>query len=185
MFKTFQGSLRIPKVVYLRPETAQSIFVNSVMLRTTAPSYLWALPRSARRFPEITPGNFVSEPASLSRWNSSSLQNGEDLVVQLLAQLLLRLVAQLRLGEEQLRCATMLRGAVDIARPPATLSTASFGWVSYGASPIARTMTCGVVLGIWRDFTYLDPSQKRYVPFCRAFGGRRASLPRFPDRRLL
>ena len=63
MFKTFQGVTEDAKnELYLRPETAQGIFVNfaNIQRTTRKKDPLRRVPRSARAFRnEITPGNFT------------------------------------------------------------------------------------------------------------------------------
>ncbi len=62
MFKTFQGVLEDAKSeVYLRPETAQGIFVNfKNVLRTTRKKLPFGIAQVGKSFRnEITPGNFV------------------------------------------------------------------------------------------------------------------------------
>ena len=79
MFKTFQGVTEDAKnTVYLRPETAQGIFVNFKNVQRTSrkkvPFGIGQIGKSFRN--EITPGTLLSVPESLSRWslNSSASQ---------------------------------------------------------------------------------------------------------------
>ena len=74
MFKTFQGVTEDAKnTVYLRPETAQGIFVNFKNVQRTSrkkiPFGIGQIGKSFRN--EITPGTFTSHSAqgNLSRWN--------------------------------------------------------------------------------------------------------------------
>ena len=62
MFKTFMGTLEDAKsVVYLRPETAQGIFVNfNNVLRTSRKKLPFGIGQIGKSFRnEITPGNFI------------------------------------------------------------------------------------------------------------------------------
>ena len=62
MFKTFIGTLEDAKsVVYLRPETAQGIFVNfNNVLRTSRKKLPFGIGQIGKSFRnEITPGNFI------------------------------------------------------------------------------------------------------------------------------
>ena len=62
MFKTFQGVTEDAKnTVYLRPETAQGIFVNFVNVqRTTRRKLPFGIGQIGKSFRnEITPGNFI------------------------------------------------------------------------------------------------------------------------------
>ena len=75
MFKTFQGVTEDAKnVVYLRPETAQGIFVNFKNVQRTSrkkiPFGIGQIGKSFRN--EITPGNFTFVQESLSRWSWNS-----------------------------------------------------------------------------------------------------------------
>ena len=66
MFKTFQGVTEDAKnQIYLRPETAQGIFVNFANVQRTTRK---KLPSATKSPPETSP----SAPASLSRWSWSS-----------------------------------------------------------------------------------------------------------------
>ena len=78
MFKTFQGVTEDAKnVVYLRPETAQGIFVNFKNVQRTSrkklPFGIGQIGKSFRN--EITPGNLHSVPVSSNRWNLNSSAN--------------------------------------------------------------------------------------------------------------
>ena len=78
MFKTFQGVTEDAKnTVYLRPETAQGIFVNFKNVQRTSrkklPFGIGQIGKSFRN--EITPGNLHSVPESSNRWNWNSSAN--------------------------------------------------------------------------------------------------------------
>ena len=75
MFKTFQGVTEDAKnVVYLRPETAQGIFVNFKNVQRTSrkkiPFGIGQIGKSFRN--EITPAILPSVQESLSRWSWNS-----------------------------------------------------------------------------------------------------------------
>ena len=75
MFKTFRGVTEDAKnTVYLRPETAQGIFVNfNNVQRTTRKKLPFGIGRIGKSFRnEITPETSFSACASLSRWSWSS-----------------------------------------------------------------------------------------------------------------
>lgn len=75
MFKTFQGVTEDAKSqLYLRPETAQGIFVNFPSIqRTTRKKVPFGVCQVGKSFRnEITPGNFIFAFASLSRWSANS-----------------------------------------------------------------------------------------------------------------
>ena len=69
MFKTFQGVTEDAKnQIYLRPETAQGIFVNFANVQRTTRKNRSANPSATRSPPETSP----SASASLSKWSWSS-----------------------------------------------------------------------------------------------------------------
>ena len=77
MFKTFQGVTEDAKnTVYLRPETAQGIFVNfkNVQRRSPSVSHRSESPSVTRSLPETLP----SVQGSLSRWSLSSSASPEQ-----------------------------------------------------------------------------------------------------------
>ena len=61
MFKTFMGVTDENKIIYLRPETAQGIFINfNNVLRTTRKKLPFGIGQIGKSFRnEITPGNFI------------------------------------------------------------------------------------------------------------------------------
>ena len=61
MFKTFMGVTDENKAIYLRPETAQGIFINfNNVLRTTRKKLPFGIGQIGKSFRnEITPGNFI------------------------------------------------------------------------------------------------------------------------------
>ena len=75
MFKTFQGVTEDAKnTVYLRPETAQGIFVNfKNVQRTTRRRIPFGIGQIGKSFRnEITPGNFTFRTREFEQWNLSS-----------------------------------------------------------------------------------------------------------------
>ena len=83
MFKTYQGVTEDSQSeIYLRPETAQGMFVNfKNVQRTTRKKIPFGIGQIGKSFRnEITPGNFIFQPVSSSRWNSSSSRAGTDLL---------------------------------------------------------------------------------------------------------
>lgn len=72
MFKTFQGVTEDAKnTVYLRPETAQGIFVNfKNVQRTSVRKFLSVLHRLVNlSVTKLLPVTLLSVPESLNRWN--------------------------------------------------------------------------------------------------------------------
>ena len=75
MFKTFQGVTEDAKnEIYLRPETAQGIFVNFANVqRTTRKKLPFGIGQMGKSFRnEITPGISHSAHVNLNKWNSNS-----------------------------------------------------------------------------------------------------------------
>ena len=75
MFKTYQGVTENSKSeLYLRPETAQGIFVNFANIqRTTRKKLPFGVAQIGKSFRnEITPGNFIFRVREFEQWNWSS-----------------------------------------------------------------------------------------------------------------
>ena len=80
MYKTYQGVVEdSTSVVYLRPETAQGIFVNfKNVQRTTRKKVPFGIGQIGKAFRnEITPGNFILELVSLNKWKCNFSVNQE------------------------------------------------------------------------------------------------------------
>lgn len=81
MFKTFQGVTEDSKdVIYLRPETAQGIFVNfNQVLRTTRRSLPMGIAQIGKSFRnEITPGNFIFRTREFEQMELEFFTNPKD-----------------------------------------------------------------------------------------------------------
>ena len=81
MFKTYQGATEdSSSIVYLRPETAQGIFVNFKNVldssRMKLPFGIAQMGKSFRN--EITPGNFILEPRNWTDGTGVFVKPGED-----------------------------------------------------------------------------------------------------------
>jgi glycyl-tRNA synthetase len=75
MFETYMGPVKSEEnLAYLRPETAQGIFVNfKNVTQTSRVKVPFGIAQQGKSFRnEITPGNLSSAPASSSRWRWSS-----------------------------------------------------------------------------------------------------------------
>ena len=82
MFKTFMGPVEEDaNVVFMRPETAQGMFVNFAnVLDTVAQEAAPGIAQTGKSFRnEITLATSCSAPASSSRWRWSSSSPGEDM----------------------------------------------------------------------------------------------------------
>ena len=176
MFKTFIGTLEDAKsVVYLRPETAQGIFVNfSNVLRTSRKKIPFGIGQIGKSFRnEITPGNFIFRvrefeqmeleffcaPGTDMEWYKYWVEHCYDFV------------KRLGINEDKLRIR---------AHDPEELS-----FYSKGTSDIEYAFPFtdwGEVWGIadrtdydlkqhseysGKELTYLDPfTNEKYIPYC-------------------
>jgi len=76
MFKTFIGPIENEtSQVYLRPETAQAIFINfKNVLNSTGKKLPFGIAQIGKAFRnEITPSNFILEPENLNKWKLNIL----------------------------------------------------------------------------------------------------------------
>ncbi|MGI6081696.1 MAG: glycine--tRNA ligase [Limnochordia bacterium] len=175
MFKTFQGVTEDSQaVVYLRPETAQGIFVNfRNVLRTTRSKLPLGIAQVGKAFRnEITPGNFVfrtrefeqmeleffCKPAESEEWFDYWCQFCRDWL------------RELGLSEERVRMrehspeelSHYSRATSDIEyRFP-------FGWAElWGIADRTDYDLRKHAEASGEDFTYLDPyTNERFIPYC-------------------
>ena len=149
MFKTFQGVTEDAKnTVYLRPETAQGIFVNfQNVQRTTRRKLPFGVCQIGKSFRnEITPGNFTFRTREFEQMELEFFcKPGTDLEwFAYWKQLLPRLAAGPgHEGGEPAPAGPRARGAVPTTpRPPPTSSSSSpSAGASCGAWPTAPTTT--------------------------------------------
>jgi glycyl-tRNA synthetase len=175
MFKTFQGVTEDSQaVVYMRPETAQGIFVNfRNVLRTTRAKMPLGIAQVGKAFRnEITPGNFVFRTREFEQMeleffckpgeNEEWFQYWREFCYDWLRDLGLR-DERLRVRDhapEELSHYSRATSDIEYRFP--------FGWGElWGIAD--RTdydlKSHGEASG--EDFTYLDPfTQERYVPYC-------------------
>ena len=175
MFKTFQGVTEDAKAeIYLRPETAQGIFVNfKNVMRTTRKKLPMGIAQVGKAFRnEITPGNFTfrtrefeqmeleffCKPGTDLEWHEYWKKFCEDWLLGLGMK-----KENIRLRDhspEELVFYSKATTDIEYAFP--------FGWgelwgiadrTDYDLSNHARQSN--------QDFTYLDPeTNERYIPYC-------------------
>ena len=175
MFKTFQGVTEDAKAeIYLRPETAQGIFVNfKNVMRTTRKKLPMGIAQVGKAFRnEITPGNFTfrtrefeqmeleffCRPGTDLEWHEYWKKFCEDWLLGLGMK-----KENIRLRDhspEELVFYSKATTDIEYAFP--------FGWgelwgiadrTDYDLSNHARQSN--------QDFTYLDPeTNEKYIPYC-------------------
>ena len=175
MFKTFQGVLEDSKsTIYLRPETAQGIFVNfKNVLRTSRKKIPFGIAQIGKSFRnEITPGNFIFRTREFEQMELEFFcKPGEDLKwYEYWKDYCMNFVRNLGVKDENLRLREhskeelcfYSKGTSDIEYK------FPFGWgelwgiadrTDYDLSQHAKHS--GV------NFEYIDPSDNsRYTPYC-------------------
>ena len=175
MFKTFQGVTEDAKAeIYLRPETAQGIFVNfKNVMRTTRRKLPMGIAQIGKAFRnEITPGNFTfrtrefeqmeleffCKPGTDLKWHEYWKKFCENWLISLGMK-----EENIRLRDhspEELVFYSKATTDIEYAFP--------FGWgelwgiadrTDYDLSNHARQSN--------QDFTYLDPeTNEKYIPYC-------------------
>ena len=175
MFKTFQGVLEDSKsTIYLRPETAQGIFVNfKNVQRTTRKKVPFGIAQIGKSFRnEITPGNFIFRTREFEQMELEFFcKPGEDLKwYEYWKEYCMNFVRNLGIKEENLRLREHAKeelcfyskGTSDIEYK------FPFGWgelwgiadrTDYDLSQHAKHSGA--------NFEYIDPSDNsRYIPNC-------------------
>ena len=175
MYKTFQGVLEDAKsTIYLRPETAQGIFVNFKNIqRTTRKKLPFGVGQIGKSFRnEITPGNFIFRIREFEQMELEFFcKPGEDLKwYEYWKEYCYNFVKQLGVDEENLRLREhsaeelcfYSKGTCDIEYK------FPFGWGElWGVADrtdydLTQHSKCSGV-----NLDYIDPSDNsRYVPYC-------------------
>ena len=176
MFKTFIGTVEDSKsVVYLRPETAQGIFVNfNNVLRTSRKKLPFGIGQIGKSFRnEITPGNFIFRVREFEQMELEFFcKPGEDMewyrywvdtCVNFVYRLGIRKV-NIRVREhEQEELSFYSKGTSDIEY--------AYPFTDWGelwgiADRTDYDLSChSKVSG--KDLSYLDPeTNERYIPYC-------------------
>ena len=176
MFKTFIGTVEDSKsVVYLRPETAQGIFVNfNNVLRTSRKKLPFGIGQIGKSFRnEITPGNFIFRVREFEQMELEFFcKPGEDMEwyrywVDTCANFVYRLGIRkenIRVREhEQEELSFYSKGTSDIEY--------AYPFTDWGelwgiADRTDYDLSChSKVSG--KDLSYLDPeTNERYIPYC-------------------
>ena len=176
MFKTFIGTVEDSKsVVYLRPETAQGIFVNfNNVLRTSRKKLPFGIGQIGKSFRnEITPGNFIFRVREFEQMELEFFcKPGEDMewyrywvdtCVNFVYRLGIRM-ENIRVREhEQEELSFYSKGTSDIEY--------AYPFTDWGelwgiADRTDYDLSChSKVSG--KDLSYLDPeTNERYIPYC-------------------
>ena len=175
MFKTFQGVTEDAKAeIYLRPETAQGIFVNfKNVMRTTRKKLPMGIAQGGKAFRnEITPGNFTfrtrefeqmeleffCKPGTDLEWHEYWKKFCEDWLLGLGMK-----KENIRLRDhspEELVFYSKATTDIEYAFP--------FGWGElWGIADRTDYDLTNHMNMSKEDFTYLDPeTNERYVPYC-------------------
>lgn len=175
MFKTFQGVTEDAKAeIYLRPETAQGIFVNfKNVMRTTRKKLPMGIAQVGKAFRnEITPGNFTfrtrefeqmeleffCKPGTDLEWHEYWKKFCEDWLLGLGMK-----KENIRLRDhspEELVFYSKATTDIEYAFP--------FGWGELWGIADRTDYDLTNHMNISKeDFTYLDPeTNERYVPYC-------------------
>ncbi len=175
MFKTFQGVTEdATSTVYLRPETAQGIFVNfKNVQRTTRKKIPFGIGQIGKSFRnEITPGNFTFRTRELEQMELEFFcEPGTDLEwYKYWKEFCFNWLLRLNIKEENLRLrdhspeelAFYSRGTSDIEY------TFPFGWGElWGIADRTDYDLMRHQEHAKADMTYFDQQQnKKYVPYC-------------------
>ena len=175
MYKTFQGVLEDAKsTIYLRPETAQGIFVNfKNVQRTTRKKLPFGVGQIGKSFRnEITPGNFIFRIREFEQMELEFFcKPGEDLKwYEYWKDYCYKFIVQLGIDESNLRLREhskdelcfYSKGTCDIEYK------FPFGWGElWGIADrtdydLTQHSNCSGV-----NLDYIDPSDNsRYVPYC-------------------
>lgn len=175
MFKTFQGVTEDSQaVVYLRPETAQGIFVNfRNVLRTTRAKLPLGIAQIGKAFRnEITPGNFVFRTREFEQMELEFFcKPGEDLQwFSYWRNFCYDWLRSLDLGEERLRLRD--HAAEELSHYSKATSDIEyrfpFGWGElWGIADRTDYDLRSHAEASGEDFSYLDPfTNEKYIPFC-------------------
>ncbi len=156
MFKTFQGVTEDAKSeIFLRPETAQGIFVNFANVqRTTRKRSPWrgADRQSFRN--EITPATSPSAPGIWQMEVEFFCKPGTDLDwFQYWKEYTHKFVQDLGMKEETSGCGTTNpRSSPTTPKPPLTLNTSSrLAGASFGASPTSTDFDLSAIRALRQD----------------------------------
>ena len=176
MFKTFIGTVEDAKsVVYLRPETAQGIFVNfNNVLRTSRKKLPFGIGQIGKSFRnEITPGNFIFRVREFEQMELEFFcKPGEDMEwYKYWVEHCVNFVYRLGIKKENIRVREHEKEELSFYSKGTSDIEYAYPFTDWGelwgiADRTDYDLTChSKVSG--KDLSYLDPeTNQRYTPYC-------------------
>ena len=176
MFKTFIGTVEDSKsVVYLRPETAQGIFVNfNNVLRTSRKKLPFGIGQIGKSFRnEITPGNFIFRVREFEQMELEFFcKPGEDMEwYRYWVDTCVNFVYRLGIRKENIRVREHEQEELSFYSKGTSDIEYAYPFTDWGelwgiADRTEYDLSChSKVSG--KDLSYLDPeTNERYIPYC-------------------
>ena len=176
MFKTFIGTVEDSKsVVYLRPETAQGIFVNfNNVLRTSRKKLPFCIGQIGKSFRnEITPGNFIFRVREFEQMELEFFcKPGEDMEwYRYWVDTCVNFVYRLGIRKENIRVREHEQEELSFYSKGTSDIEYAYPFTDWGelwgiADRTDYDLSChSKVSG--KDLSYLDPeTNERYIPYC-------------------
>ena len=176
MFKTFIGTVEDSKsVVYLRPETAQGIFVNfNNVLRTSRKKLPFGIGQIGKSFRnEITPGNFIFRVREFEQMELEFFcKPGEDMEwYRYWVDTCVNFVYHLGIRKENIRVREHEQEELSFYSKGTSDIEYAYPFTDWGelwgiADRTDYDLSChSKVSG--KDLSYLDPeTNERYIPYC-------------------
>ena len=176
MFKTFIGTVEDSKsVVYLRPETAQGIFVNfNNVLRTSRKKLPFGIGQIGKSFRnEITPGNFIFRVREFEQMETDFFYKpGEDMEwYRYWVDTCVNFVYRLGIRKENIRVREHEQEELSFYSKGTSDIEYAYPFTDWGelwgiADRTDYDLSChSKVSG--KDLSYLDPeTNERYIPYC-------------------
>ena len=176
MFKTFIGTVEDSKsVVYLRPETAQGIFVNfNNVLRTSRKKLPFGIGQICKSFRnEITPGNFIFRVREFEQMELEFFcKPGEDMEwYRYWVDTCVNFVYRLGIRKENIRVREHEQEELSFYSKGTSDIEYAYPFTDWGelwgiADRTDYDLSChSKVSG--KDLSYLDPeTNERYIPYC-------------------
>ena len=176
MFKTFIGTVEDSKsVVYLRPETAQGIFVNfNNVLRTSRKKLPFGIGQIGKSFRnEITPGNFIFRVREFEQMELEFFcKPGEDMEwYRYWVDTCVNFVYRLGIRKENIRVREHEQEELSFYSKGTSDIEYAYPFTDWGelwgiADRTDYDLSChSKVSG--KDLRYLDPeTNERYIPYC-------------------
>lgn len=176
MFKTFIGTVEDSKsVVYLRPETAQGIFVNfNNVLRTSRKKLPFGIGQIGKSFRnEITPGNFIFRVREFEQMELEFFcKPGEDMEwYRYWVDTCVNFVYRLGIRKENIRVREHEQEELSFYSKGTSDIEYAYPFTDWGelwgiADRTDYDLSChSKVSG--KDLSYLDPeTNERYIPYC-------------------